>query len=229
MAKYKNSFRASAWDPIMIIAQIAAFQSISYVSLGLLITAAQVLLGLDSSLDHALHYTSLRSDTVFGWTLAAIWLVQAIVGILLLGYIVERVRLCVDFTLTFFGIHLVMVSVYSHRLPNFFFWWLVSLVYVVVTILGGEWFCMRREMRPIQFGSSADNEHDGDHHHHHPDEMVDDANDMIMVGSNGHGNGGRASSSSTSDQRGRHHYLPLVETGRPSSSGRGNNGSFRVD
>ncbi|KAJ1909349.1 hypothetical protein IWQ60_011221 [Tieghemiomyces parasiticus] len=156
MAKYSNSFRAGGWDPIMIIAQIAAVHSISYVTVALLVTAAQILLGVDSSLDHILHYQSLRGDTVFGWTLAVIWLVQAGVGVLLLGYIVERVRLCIDFTLTFYFIHLVMVSIYSHRLPGYFFWWLNLALDAAVMSMGGEWFCMKREMRPIQFGGEPD-------------------------------------------------------------------------
>ncbi|KAJ1967906.1 hypothetical protein IWQ62_001564 [Dispira parvispora] len=156
MAKYKNEFRSGAWDPIMIISQMTALQAITYVSLSLLITVVQILLGVESSLDHVLHFHNLRSDTVFGWTLAMVWTLQAGIGVLLLGYIVERVRLCIDFTLTFMFMHLIMVTIYSHQLPSYFFWWFTMVVYTVVMIIGGEWFCMRREMRPIQFGRQSD-------------------------------------------------------------------------
>ncbi|KAJ1974847.1 hypothetical protein H4R34_004565, partial [Dimargaris verticillata] len=156
MAKYQNSFRATVWDPILIIAQITAVQAISYVTLSLLVTAGQILLGVDSSLDHILSFRAMRSDTVFGWTLSGIWLIQAGIGVLLLGYIVERVRQCIDFTLTFFLIHFMMVTLYSKHIPSYFFWWFNIAVDAVLMIVGGEWFCMRREMRPIQFGQSED-------------------------------------------------------------------------
>ncbi|KAJ1655329.1 hypothetical protein IWQ61_004906 [Dispira simplex] len=156
MAKYNNEFRSGTWDPIMIISQITALQAITYVSLSLLVTVVQILLGVESSLDHVLHFHNLRSDTVFGWMLAVVWALQAGIGVLLLGYIVERVRLCIDFTLTFMFMHLVMVTIYSHQLPSYFFWWFTMVMYTVVMIIGGEWFCMRREMRPIQFGRQSD-------------------------------------------------------------------------
>lgn len=60
-----------------------------------------------------------------------------------------------DFVLTLHFIHLVLVSVYSHGLPENWLWW--ALQFSSAAFMGtlGVWACRWRELRPITFGGSA--------------------------------------------------------------------------
>ncbi|KAJ2842905.1 hypothetical protein J3B02_005436 [Coemansia erecta] len=73
---------------------------------------------------------------------------MAATNILALVYMVERSRLCIDFTVTFFVIHFVLV-VWLYGIPTVVLWWLVMGASAGVMAFGGRAACMRREMLPI--------------------------------------------------------------------------------
>ncbi|KAI9320033.1 integral membrane protein S linking to the trans Golgi network-domain-containing protein [Dichotomocladium elegans] len=118
-----SSFRATGWDPLLIIAQLS----------------------LDSILDD----TEIRADTVFGWTLALVWLANAVITIPVIVILIQRARLVLDFVLTLFGIHIMCVWCHTGHFPTCLPWWILQTLSMVCMILGGEWACMQREMEPI--------------------------------------------------------------------------------
>lgn len=54
--KMKTGFRNTQWDPLLLIAQIIAFQSILYVCLGFLMAFMDILVGANHTLDHLFQY-----------------------------------------------------------------------------------------------------------------------------------------------------------------------------
>lgn len=54
--KMKSGFRNTQWDPLLLIAQIIAVQSVLYVSLGFLMAFMDVLVGANHTLDHLFQY-----------------------------------------------------------------------------------------------------------------------------------------------------------------------------
>lgn len=52
----KPGFRSTQWDPLMIISQIVAMQSILYVSLGIIMFLMDLLAGANHTLDHIFQY-----------------------------------------------------------------------------------------------------------------------------------------------------------------------------
>ncbi|RKP10748.1 integral membrane protein S linking to the trans Golgi network-domain-containing protein, partial [Thamnocephalis sphaerospora] len=142
-------FRASVWDPWLILSQIAAMQSCYYTLLCLATLLMEAFSGQETALAHVLDYRVYRGDTVFGWTLGLGVMGCAAVSVLLLLRIVERARLCLDYVVTLHFLHLIFTSYYSGHLPTTVFWWALNLASCCAMSIGGEWVCMRREMEPI--------------------------------------------------------------------------------
>ncbi|CAO3653355.1 unnamed protein product [Mucor fragilis] len=150
-----SSFRSSKWDPILIIAQIAALQSLCYVVYSIVLFIALTLNGSSASLDLIFNYKEIRTDTGFGWSLIIVWLVNACLSIPILMVIVQRARQILDYVLTFHLFHLLFVWYVSERFPSSISWWLLQLVNVAIMTFGGEWACMHREMKPIMISSGS--------------------------------------------------------------------------
>lgn len=79
---------------------------------------------------------------------------DSVVYLLLL---IARSKLVPDFAITIHFIHLIVVSLYSHAIPTYIFWWLVQIASASVMILLGIWSCQWRELQPINIskGGSA--------------------------------------------------------------------------
>ncbi|KNC97838.1 uncharacterized protein SPPG_06835 [Spizellomyces punctatus DAOM BR117] len=143
------SFRTSTFDPILISAQIVALQSTYYLSASLIVFVLELLTGSPVTLNHVLMHDELRTDTVLGWSLFLANLMNAGLGSYYLLIIVQRAKLCLDFSCTLHILHIVITTLYSRSLPKSFFWWFCFLCTLVVLSLGGEYLCMQREMEPI--------------------------------------------------------------------------------
>jgi protein SYS1 len=74
-------------------------------------------------------------------------------SILFLLLIVSRSKLVPDFALTAHFLHLVIVSLYSHSLPDNWLWWALQMASSALMTFLGIWVCQRRELQPISFGT----------------------------------------------------------------------------
>ncbi|KAI9472374.1 MAG: integral membrane protein S linking to the trans Golgi network-domain-containing protein [Benjaminiella poitrasii] len=148
-----SSFRASKWDPIYIIAQIFAVQSLFYISFSLILFIALTFSGADLTLDLLFDASQIRTDTGFGWSLIVVWLLNSLMSIVILTFIVQRAKLILDYVLTFHFWHLVGCWCLT-KFPTQGTWWLLQLVTVAVMTFGGEWACMHREMKPIMISTT---------------------------------------------------------------------------
>ncbi|KAG2232918.1 integral membrane protein S linking to the trans Golgi network-domain-containing protein [Thamnidium elegans] len=152
-----SSFRASKWDPILIIAQITSLQSLCYVLYSIILYIALTLTGTDASLDLIFNDKEIRTDTGFGWSLIIVWVVNACLCIPILMMIVQRAKQILDYVLTFHFFHLICVWKISHHFPTGTSWWVLQVVNIVIMTFGGEWACMHREMKPIMIKSGVKN------------------------------------------------------------------------
>jgi protein SYS1 len=69
-------------------------------------------------------------------------------------FIVQRARMCLDFSVTVFVVHLVVVCV-DEGFPRSFAWWLLMAVCATLMATLAENLCMRREMRAIQLSGDV--------------------------------------------------------------------------
>ncbi|PIA14967.1 hypothetical protein COEREDRAFT_23442, partial [Coemansia reversa NRRL 1564] len=141
-------FRPAVWDPLLILAQITTLQCFGYSAFSFLAVVASLV--SDMRLRPALLFDGemVRHDTVEGWIVALSMVAMAAANILPLVYMVERSRLCIDFSLTFFAVHLVLVW-WHGRTPPPLPWWLLVAAATALMGLGGRAACRRRELLPI--------------------------------------------------------------------------------
>ncbi|KAG0213458.1 hypothetical protein BGX28_004313 [Mortierella sp. GBA30] len=155
MASTSSSFRATQWDPVLILSQIVCLQSIWYVSVATLIYTFSVFSGADITLDAILNYREIRADNAQGMLLGLAWLLNSVVGVYLLLKIVSRARLVLDFSLTLLLYHVIMTTLYSDHVPTSFLWWALNGTTCGIMIFGGEYVCMQQEMEPILLGGGS--------------------------------------------------------------------------
>jgi len=93
-----------------------------------------------------------------GRCLVGSFLLNSLCGAVALWNIVQRTKLCLDFTATAYLIHLVICWSYSGAFPSTLSWWLLIIVCVTMMCVCGEFLCMRTEMKaiPLSMGAKAD-------------------------------------------------------------------------
>ena len=139
------------FDPALIVAQIIAMQSLSYVSLGVWLMLLNGLAGRSVTsvgLEVFFSHRTIRLSYTGGWVSIAAFFLNAIACGFFLALIVERAKKCLDFAATLHVVHLVNCWMYD-SLPTSWEWWLVNVMSLVVMSLLGEYLSMRREMREI--------------------------------------------------------------------------------
>lgn len=153
-----GQFRSSVWDPVLIIAQIMTMQSIFYVGLGAWVCVLDILLGTNRSLEQLFGYEATQFTDVQGRFLMVAYLCNALTGSVGLWFVVQRTKLCWDFSVTAHLVHLVICWIFNGWFPNTLSWWLITVISVIMMTVLGEFLCMRTEMKaiPIGVGPRAD-------------------------------------------------------------------------
>ncbi|EDS29517.1 conserved hypothetical protein [Culex quinquefasciatus] len=83
------------------------------------------------------------------------FVLNSLVGSGALWFVVRRTKLCLDFAVTFHVIHLVVCWWYNSAFPATISWWLLNAVCTALMCVGGEFLCLKTEMREIPVGYSA--------------------------------------------------------------------------
>lgn len=176
----KSGFRNTQWDPVLLIAQIVAIQSILYVTLGCIVAVMDVFVDANHTLDHLFQYhvsvwhwsnesnfTTLPDVALLaisqeihvtdsgGRSVILSFVLNAFVGALALRFIVGRTKLCLDFSCTFHIIHLVICWLYNGTFPSTFSWWFLNAICATLMCVGGEFLCLKIELKEIPVGYSA--------------------------------------------------------------------------
>jgi protein SYS1 len=164
--------------PLKIFTQIVLLQVIWYAAATALILFTALVAGKKFTLDLVLSWRSLRGDTTVGWMLGLVWLLNSIIGFVFLLpscwfveteaddmmfvqsvvsilLLISRSKLVPDFALTLHFIHLIIVSLYSKSIPQNLLWWALQVTSAAMMTSLGVWTCQYRELRPINFGGSA--------------------------------------------------------------------------
>ncbi|KAH9208575.1 integral membrane protein S linking to the trans Golgi network-domain-containing protein [Leptodontidium sp. 2 PMI_412] len=141
--------------PLKILSQILLLQTLWYVAGTVLILFTALVAGKHFNLDLVLSWRSLRGDTTVGWMLGLVWLLNSLIGVIGILVLISRSKLVPDFAVTLHFIHLLIVSFYSHSIPQNALWWLLQISSTAMMTALGVWACQWRELRPITFGGSA--------------------------------------------------------------------------
>eukprot|EP00049_Salpingoeca_infusionum_P026797 m.27969 g.27969 ORF g.27969 m.27969 type:complete len:150 (-) comp9001_c0_seq2:221-670(-) len=136
-----SGFRFHIWDPPLILFQIIAIQSLTYMCLGFLaalsanISTEPLSLALifsSQGLSHwSMYLAHLAGSAMTGF---GIWL------------FVRRAKQCLDFAVTAFVCHFLLCIAYS-GIPRGGWWWLMAVAQVAIASTFGEFLCIRTELR----------------------------------------------------------------------------------
>ncbi|TQN67949.1 Protein SYS1 [Colletotrichum shisoi] len=142
--------------PLRIASQIAALQGLYYAAALVLMLFTALVAGTGFSPDLVFGWEAVRGDTTQGWLGAFVWvldggLCMAVAIIVLIG----RSKLVPDFALTMHGVHLVVTSLYTGRVPRNTMWWGAMAVSSAVCVALAVWGSRYRELRPISFGGGG--------------------------------------------------------------------------
>ncbi|BES87515.1 Integral membrane protein S linking to the trans Golgi network [Nesidiocoris tenuis] len=153
MSKLSGQFRNTAWDPILIVSQIVAVQSVFYLTLGVWLLALDFVVGTSRSLDHVFKYQEIHSRDSIGKLVIVAFLLNALTGAVSLWCLVQRTKLCLDFACTVHFLHLILCWIYNGYFPVSLFWWVLNIVSAGIMCICGELLCMRTELKAIPLSS----------------------------------------------------------------------------
>ncbi|KAH7642408.1 sys1 golgi trafficking protein [Dermatophagoides farinae] len=142
-------FSYSRWDPILISTQIVAIQTTFYLSLGFILFFIANLFGYYPTLDQIFNSQIVSFKTSLGLVITISFILNSFFGALILHFIVRRAKKCLDFTLTLFIIHLIMVRFYNGQIPSSFSWWLLNIICITIMCISGEYVCLQSELKAI--------------------------------------------------------------------------------
>eukprot|EP01082_Thalassiosira_pseudonana_P000219 g205.t1 g205 contig1:494735-495419(-) len=140
--------QAAQFNPRLILSQIVALQSFHYLVLGFILQVNHVLFATSVTVDRIFTAKYLDLWTALGWVDNAAVLVSSLVGSVLLVFIVEKSKKCLDFCVTLFLIHVIICSIYD-GVPSTWDWWIVHILGMIAMVVLGEYLCSKRELSDI--------------------------------------------------------------------------------
>ncbi|KAM0281123.1 hypothetical protein ACHAQH_003702 [Verticillium albo-atrum] len=142
--------------PLRLATQIATLQALYYVGAIILMLFTALVAGASFTLDFVFGWEAVRGDTTQGWLCGFVLILDGgfcmAIAIILL---VSRSKLVPDFAVTIHGLHLIITTLYTGRLPRNAMWWACMIASAGLCAALGVWGSRYRELRPIYFGGSG--------------------------------------------------------------------------
>ena len=149
-----GQFRSYTWDPILLISQMIAMQTTFYLTLGIWLQAVDTLVGRHISLQDIFGFKDIDFSVTAGRLYIAAFASNSITTALALWFIVQRAKLCLDFTCTVHVIHLMCCWLVS-GFPSTWSWWMLNVGCITLTAVLSEYLCLRYELKAIPVTTSG--------------------------------------------------------------------------
>lgn len=120
------------FDPITITMNILALQLCYYTTLSLCIMVVDFLFGMRSHMGQIFNPASFDLAESYSFVTILANGINIIFVVAQQAFIVEKANRCLDFTLTIFTMHLIMVWLYTGKFPWSFEWWMVHAALVSI-------------------------------------------------------------------------------------------------
>eukprot|EP01039_Chlorochromonas_danica_P001083 gene1084-1173_t len=146
--------KSQQFDPLLILYQIISLQCFNYLALGTLLGLCHALFDIKISLDHFFTSKHLNFVSWEGWMEIFCLFSTALIGAYLLSIIVEKSKKCVDFTFTFYFLHIICCTAYQ-EFPLDWQWWVVNVLSSVAMASLGEYICATSELEDIPLYSTS--------------------------------------------------------------------------
>ena len=144
------------FDPTTISMEIVSLQLAYYTILGVCVLAVDLLFGLKPTLGQI--FVPSCFDLSLSYSLCTLTanIMAMIPYVIAQAFIIEKANKVLDFTLTTFIIHFVLVIVYNGKLIWHFDWWVTHALLIIVTVLFSEFVLMRIEQQEIKLSFDSD-------------------------------------------------------------------------
>ncbi|KAH3682727.1 hypothetical protein WICPIJ_006305, partial [Wickerhamomyces pijperi] len=96
-------------------------------------------------------------ENTLGLTLAALWLLDALMSVIFITIIIGRSKLAWDYALTVHVVNLLLVWLNS-GFPKSIYWWLLQVASCGIMVTLGTWTTRWKELRETFFEGIADTE-----------------------------------------------------------------------
>lgn len=149
-----GNFKAYIWDPFLIICQILAMQGFFYTTLGLIISILFLLSNTFPTLNHLLNPDKLSLSNLESTLVVIAYSINSLAVSLALCLIVQRAKLCLDFTCTVHFIHMLVCWLCYGKLLTISSF-IIQLICISISAVFGEYLCFRNEMKPINLGRES--------------------------------------------------------------------------
>ncbi|KAL7581111.1 hypothetical protein ACA910_005912 [Epithemia clementina (nom. ined.)] len=136
------------FHPRMITAQIISLQCFQYLVQSILIELNYLLYNVPASVDRIFTDKYIHIWRTEGWADCFVILLSALTGAFALMVIVEKSKKCLDFSVTYFLLHL-MLSCLCGGFPATFDWWIIHILALLIMVLLGEYLCSLKELELI--------------------------------------------------------------------------------
>jgi hypothetical protein len=148
-------FGSEVFDPKFIILQIWLLQSFFYSINLVLLSLFNKFFGLQPSLSQLFSDESLKVQDAYCLVFILSGLVSLPFMCCAIVYVVERTHKVLDFGLTVYFFHFVLVSIYS-GVPFNLVWWITNGVFASLTVILSEYVCLKIEQQEItlNFGNN---------------------------------------------------------------------------
>lgn len=145
-------FRSNVWDPVLIISQIVTLVCEFYCVFGLWIYLMDIIGKFDASRDQIFTQTDLDLLEDSGRVNVIAFLLNSLTSALALWFVVQKSKLCLDFSMTVHFFHFLCCWIYNGHIPQTLPWWIINIISVALMTVIGEFLCMRSEMKAIPVG-----------------------------------------------------------------------------
>ncbi|EER13530.1 Protein SYS1, putative [Perkinsus marinus ATCC 50983] len=145
-------FGKEVFNPKFICIQILAMQACYYLLLVSGVCIFNQLCGVPVALNRLFRDDNMGFADTESSILTIVLVTMSPLMSIILTYVVERAKKCLDFVVTYHMWHLVSTCLQLGRLPSYFSWWMWHVTAATITVLLGEYLCMQLESREISLG-----------------------------------------------------------------------------
>nr|CAG4638108.1 EOG090X0FH3 [Chydorus sphaericus] len=155
ICSYRATVRNWIPAPIEIASQELPVQLVLGSTLALLSFFLATFVSTLSDIDYIFRYQEVNVKDVSGRLVIACYLLNSLICATSLWAIVQRTKLCLDFSATAHVLHLVASLIYNAAWPSSASWWVLQFSCATITCVLGEFLCLRSEMKSIPLGMSS--------------------------------------------------------------------------
>lgn len=149
-------------SPLRILIQIVLLQSFYYLSAFVIFYLVAQLNGYDFSATWVFSWELVEADNIMGLTLFFLWLFDSLLCVLFVTIIVGRSKLAWDFALTVHIINLIVVYLYSGKLPTSMLWWCLQVLSGILLVTLSTYSTRWKELRTTFFDNMLEQQELGE-------------------------------------------------------------------